>query len=84
MTDDEIGLETEIAEQLDDIAAELNGIAEQLRRKPFAAVERQFDSQLNRLKLVRQAGRLLKDGGPRLAENLLRHLGNVRPKSSEG
>jgi hypothetical protein len=48
-TDDEMGIETEIAEQLDDIAAELNGIAEQLRRKPFAAVEAQLQRQLFRL-----------------------------------
>jgi hypothetical protein len=46
---DEIEIETQIADQLDEIAAELNGIAEQLRRKPFAAVEAQLKKQKTRL-----------------------------------
>lgn len=45
MTDDEIGVETEIAALLDEMAGELNGLAEQLRRKPFAAIEVQLQKQ---------------------------------------
>lgn len=73
-TDDEIGIETEIAEQLDDIAAELNGIAEQLRRKPFAAIEAQLKGQLSRLGETLRKGQGAELGPSPLADRMRRRL----------
>jgi hypothetical protein len=74
---DEIGLEVMLAERLDDIACELNGIAEQLRRKPFAAIASPLKHQLERLQNVLEAGRLVTSGKePELAIRLLQ-LGNL-------
>jgi hypothetical protein len=72
--DDEIGMETAIAEQLDDIAAELNGIAERLRRKPFAAVERSLTTEYMRLGELRRAGRMTTQGQIDIAHRLLRRI----------
>jgi hypothetical protein len=73
MTDDEIGMEAMFAEYLDEIAGELNGIAEQLRRKPFAAIEPQLKQQLERLRNLLGAGRLAASGNaPELAITLLK------------
>ena len=69
---DVIGLEVMLAERLDDIAGELNGIAEQLRRKPFAAVAPQLKRQQQRLREALEAGRLATSGnGP---ESAMRRL----------
>lgn len=73
-TNDEIGMETLIAEQLDEIAAELNGLADQLRRKPFAAVEQQLTHQYDRLGGLRHAAAMVKQTEPNLACQLLRKL----------
>jgi hypothetical protein len=74
MTEDEIGLETEIADLLDDIAGELNGIAEQLRRKPFAAVQEQIKHQLSRLGSALRDGQDLRLGPSPLVERITRWL----------
>ena len=72
--DDEIGLEAALAEQLDEIAAELNGIAEQLRRKPLTAVESQLEAQYKKLGELRRAGRMVAQNQPDIAQRLLRTL----------
>lgn len=61
MLTDEITLEVELAQQLDEIAGELNGIAEQLRRKPYVAVEGQLISQQERLAAVMGLGEAVKE-----------------------
>jgi hypothetical protein len=73
-TDDEMGIETEIAEQLDEIAGELNGIAEQLRRKPFAAIEEQLKGQLSRLGGTLRQGQGIELGPSPIADRLQRRL----------
>jgi len=77
MTGDEIGMEAALAEQLDDIATEMNGLAEQLRRKPYAAVEAQVEVQYGRFTNLRKAGRLLKSGQVNLAQGLIRSVAGL-------
>ena len=74
MTNDEIGAEAALAHIFDALAGELNGVAEQLRRKPYATVEKRVIGVSKRLRKAADAGRLLKADMTEPAHRLIHEL----------
>jgi len=71
---DQLEIEVQLAHLLDEAAGELNGIAEQLRRNPFVAVEARLSEICCNLAELAKAGRMLKINQPELAHRLIHEL----------
>jgi hypothetical protein len=73
---DEIQAEGELAERLDLIGSELKALAESLRARPYAVIEKRLDTALLDLHAAAWAGHCIYSG-PETALSLLRGIGDL-------